>query len=313
MLPTPNKTYQITQEYITGASGTEVGQKYYLAFKNRLTGPVLNPWVVMRSCAKVGGTTWTTSASDLWTSYNEVYFGDSGKYPWVVMKQSAIAPNFQVLFWCRSAVSWDMYVSESAGFTGGSELVRPTATDEIQICTNEETGTSGYDNVHQFVWVSTDGEVTFLVSYNSNRTYVFLTVQKPKNPVSGWVNPWFVTVMGSSNATWHPLTPDQLEDTGYTKAARGDLRYTYEGISTLAMGEDTFTGPDDINAGTPYNLYPIGLLSETLGFRGRKGEVYDAWFTVWNDESTMPDDLSRQFIVCDRLALPWDGSQPEFY
>jgi hypothetical protein len=313
MLPTPNKIYQISQEYITGASSSQTGQKYNIGFKNKLCSVASNPWTVVRSCAKVGGTggTWTVDSSDLWTSYDEVYIDGSNK-PWVVLKQSAIAPNFQVLIYVYGATTWDVYVSESAGFTGGTSTTRPTATDEVQICTNMESGTSGYNDVHQFVWVSTDGEVTFLVSYHGGRTYMYTTIQKPKNPISQWTLPWVVTVMGGSNSTPHYFIADNLSDlTNYTKTTRGRLLYTHEWMNGV-MGQNVLTTPDDVNAGVPFNLYPIAVWSDTQGFRGRKAELYDVWWTVGNDESSMPDDLTRQFIVCDNLAFPWDGTEPEF-
>ncbi len=324
-LPTLSKTWQIVPSLQVGNSvsyALDCGD-HFIKLKDTLIGFALNPWTVVSSCAKVGGSTWTAGAVDYWQASNEILWvtstnpNVSANRSWIVLKQTALGSNFQLLIDCLGQTGSsrnNIYISPSAGFTGGTTLLRPTATDEVRYMDNDfaRNGNpfSGAWIGRLHVWMTTDGECTRISLYRGNAQYSFWSIEKPRNPYTGWSQPWVFCLSGSENISGRSVYGVQNTGSWYMSEF-GTAIVTAEGAISGSSGTN-FQAPDEVLPGAQKAIYPQGLASQTVGWRGaRKGQFFDQWwFTGLSDMDTVPDDASRQFVVIGDMLQPWDGSIP---
>lgn len=320
-LPSLNKTWQITPNVEVGStvSRAEAVRDFFYNLKQALVGFPLNPWLVVSSCGKVGGSTWTAGPSDYWDVPAAVVGSIGSSVPdgvvlraWIVLRQSGMTGgNFQVLIdmLCSSVEGtyYNLHVSPSAGFTGGDTTHRPTATDGIYYGQFPTGFNSGYKG-RMHAWQTTDGSCTRLTMYRSYGQYFWLAFETPKNPYAGWTNPFMACCQSEQATAGQTYYGDQNTNALY----RGEYGYAYltaEGWGTNPSGLN-YSGPDEILPGPTRAFFPMGMASHSAGWRGaRKGQLYDLWwFNGSSDRSLIPDDASRQFVVIGDMALPWDGS-----
>ena len=100
-------------------------------------------WSVVGSCDSLAA---GIDAVDRWVDRLDLVWG-TGAHSWIVLKQTGISATdqgFQLLIDLRRTFSQSencsMYISYSAGFTGGSTTARPTATDETTILDDTRWG-----------------------------------------------------------------------------------------------------------------------------------------------------------------------------
>lgn len=183
-------------------------------------------------------------------------------------------------------------ISPSAGFTGGTTLTRPTATDEIILISNAVYGVGTDVATRWSVLQSTDGQCTRVWVANSGSIQFFWAFEKPVNTTTGWSNPSVSFVTGASP----PLLNGQAKF-GATTA-------------TVAMGVESIaatTVANEIDGSWP--MVPIGLSSSTVGARGRHGTLQDIWWGSTNVTTgdTYPNDATNQFVQIGNIILPWNG------
>jgi hypothetical protein len=232
-----------------------------------------------------------------------------------VLEQSGIGANFQLCIDLSNASSGTIAIvaSPSAGFTGGTTLNRPTATDEFTVTSDG----SWYYNTTNATSVismsgSTDGAVTRVMVFQANFCVAYWSFELSQNPITGWTPAFAGWVKGSGSGADIPTYTNMVSTAngrGRVGANNMSLFMTTEGYNSQTVGQKQ-TVPDDNTGEWP--MTGIGMSSESASVRGRKGNLFDKWFTSTTlaTGDTAPNDTSRQFLVVGDLFVPWDGSVP---
>lgn len=329
-LPTLSKTWQyaVNQHQVLGNSSNPGYCSYVLYdLKESLIGFSSSPWTVVSSS---DGTPGGTGPGDNWANGADAIHYDGGTTPgaWIVLKQTGIAPNFQMLIrpvnnsgGNQSVV--EVYISENAGFTGGDyQGTRPTATDEVETWAHPNTGqaewtdrialdtTPGWLHVQQ----SSDGEITRWWLYIAGVCHTFFNIEKPRDAMPGWTIPWICSaVVDEYSGTDYRPTYGHLNDLNELTTSRAGgtltwLYYTSEFCVDSMLGQRQ-TSSADLDGGS-WPLFPIGLFSNYAGRVGRLGALTDIWWgaTAVADGDYYPADLTRQFVQIEDLIVPWNGS-----
>jgi hypothetical protein len=295
------------------------------SIKNALTGFASNPWTVRYSCntttagtAGDGVDRWATDADLAWATTT------SGARSWIVLRQTGIATNFEVCLDLVGAgtdstngLGGQLFVSASAGFTGGTTTARPTATDEsAQALSGSGVAVLRWSQLtadlatRWSVMQSSDGACTRFWFYAAGVLRGFYMFDKPTNIVTGWTNPSYaLAAAGTSTAA----------TAGLANVAAYVGRFRALGINgAMAMGCETagtVIFPSDANAGAVPNdidgswpMLPIGLSSSSVGVKGRHGTLAD----IWLGSNTIPDGdtyplATTDFVQVGSLILPWNG------
>lgn len=309
-LPTPEKTWLLDANVSCPAQGSACATNRYflLELKDTLIAGT-SAWAVKGSSDSA---TAGMDDVDRWVDVGDLIWG-TGNHSWIVLEQSNIATGFQICIdlgltatVCNAGY---IYVSPSAGFTGGAINARPTATDEYSVLATTtdllvlvtDTGTV------LDVWRSSDGQCWRICRFSASAAIVFATIDKAKNPVAGWSAPHVVSWRG--NPTYAALWDSANAKTRIV-GNNVSVFLTTEGCGANAAGEQ-INVVGDVDAG--YLISPIGVLCTTAGSRGRHGQLFDLWYgpnANVNTGDTYPNDASRQFIQVGHLVLPWDGSLP---
>lgn len=81
-----------------------------------------------------------------------------------------------------------------------------------------------------------------------------------------------------------------------------------ESYGGAALAADAQPGISELQGG--YLVQPLSLWSETLGARGKAGNLIDVWAgtPALSDGDLLPDDGTKQMIAVGQLVLPWDGT-----
>lgn len=327
-LPTLDKTWQYA---VNSARYTNAAQAMYL-IKNTLCTFPSNPWVVLRSN---NGS--TVADADLWTSSSAITWnaGSPGYKSWIVLNQPAISPNFQFLiityyYSTYSVVNsgFEYYVSENAGFTGGTTTSKPSASDEVAIAFPDiynrriwyDYPTAGRIHIMQ----SEDGECTrILIACDSSFQRVLL-IEKARNPVENWDIPWMV-MNWCARAVYYGMGGPVYGEFPTYGASYGLDRTTGHLQGRLRTGGRMplyCAGPRFSNVPAAYwqtiqsypevgyPMFPVSVYCDSVGGVGRLGEFYDLWWgndTIVKTGQHYPDDGSRQFAQVGNLIVPWDG------
>src|SRR5215216_3611359 len=129
-LPALSKTWQFSLNTIVTAQGTADNnlRAYLRQVKNAMKAFGSSPWTVVGSSNGVAFS--VNDGVDRWTAN-----ADMPDSSWLILKQTGIAANWQLLFHRVSTFGCQYFISPSAGFTGGGALTRPTATDLVTIPT----------------------------------------------------------------------------------------------------------------------------------------------------------------------------------
>ncbi len=291
--------------------------------KNNLIGFSLNPWIVEYSSDSVTAGSAGDNV-DRWTADSDVVFA-AGDHSWVILKQSGILSNFQIC-WdlnANDSTNTTMVVSPSAGFTGGTISARPTATDEYVIgsTTDWGVGDDARESFSYHMMMSTDGECTRVVFVQGNGSHGGVSglwaFDKPKNPVSGWTNPWVALYAnGNGGAATGAAKYVFIRDNQkvYSTLPNGPTQHvmylTSEGTEdTGAMGESNVNNSVNEISGE-VEFFPAGVACEDTPNIGRHGDLFDFWFGPEgvSQGRTFPDDGTRLIAVFEHIALPWDGT-----
>lgn len=282
------------------------------------------PWVVAGSS---DGSTFgfdgpaNGGAVDRWTDYTAASFDDSSMDPgkigvgWVVLRQAAINPKFEILIQCKAANpagagSCCVWISPTQGFgavNGGTDgsmnnTDPPTASDRIQILgTSDLSGAPWLDGTNasspgeeDFIfnyWQSDDGECTRIFALDCpnriNSTNVVthnclsIILEKPKNPLPEWPNPVI--------AAWTSKTTELLQYGDWNTSninvfgnhpdgGAMKIYFTCEGIGVPINFAQGLVSRRRHGLTGKFELYPMGLVTIDQGAAGRLGERYDIWW-----------------------------------
>lgn len=316
-LPVLVKSWQLSANNQVAAQGSVDAtiKRCWLTVKNILIGFSNNPWTVVGSS---NGVTAGLDGVDRWNSDSDLLSaGGSSAHSWIVLKQTGISSNFQFLIERNSNNVYEqvLYVSENAGFTGGTTTARPTATDEQSLMVNPTAFWRNADVQYQIhVWQSTDGACTRIVACASGVSSQLLILEKPVDAVTGWTRPWYAYAVGS---TVNVLVGTTLGGNGYVLKGRGSgamtLAYVTEALISSASPLYSMTdiGTVQNSFSSEWPMFPIGLISITALNKGRHANVPDMWMkpTTLATGDTFPNDAAnRQFVALGDFIFPWTGT-----
>jgi len=320
-LPTLVKTWQYDKNnQITTGDGSGYGELMY-TWKTIMTSWGSSPWTVVASSDAS-----SAGAADYWTSPSacNTHRGSGVAHCWIVLQQDGVASGFQICVDLNENGGgadsvMNTYVSESAGFTGGTVTNRPTATDEVntfdgvgspQWVANETLSTTpAWISVFQ----STDGSSTRWCIWVNNQMHCFFCIEKPSNTPAGWTLPWLtICAIDRYAGTNYRPTYSYLNDAKNlvncrAGGARHNVYLSSEGVVTSMLGQLQTFGADLDSSAWP--MFPIGLWCDESGARGRIGTLDDIYWgsTSINDGDHYPGDASRLWVQLGDIIQPWGG------
>jgi hypothetical protein len=272
-------------------------------------------WTVVASSNSI-----TADTNDNWNSIADIICATAGSiHSWIVLKNTAIASNFQVCFDMSNATTSNMTcaVSYSSGFSGGTTTARPTATDEAVILNNAQWAYTSSDTSNNY-------SITMFYSsdYKCNRIYFsplpygsegiatnLFIFDVPKDPVSWWDEQWIAGV-SYKISTYANLCTSTTNNKIYTRinGTRCDLSLGSWGTTVPYGTTDQGSSVDHNGA---YILSPIPLLSLTAARTGFAGLLYDAYWAgdqVAHGTYINTASGSKKLFVCNNIAFANDGS-----
>lgn len=326
-LPSLSKTWQFVPNYAVSATGTALGtnRTILLAFKNFLTTTAnwvdnnnasttpSNMWAVRYSCDSVTAGT-AGDAVDRWSAIANLVWANAGSaHSWIVLRQTAIDTNCELLISCENAqvngANITVVMSPSAGFTGGTTTARPTATDEIVVMSNATWGgvAAADTNVKLHAMKSTDGECWRLFCCNTGQPNTSIIIGKAAVLHSSWPHPAVCYAQGASAGT-STLT-NTLLNSNANFQGRGASNMTMFLAGMCAAGAQinaTITSANDLSSEWP--LMPQQLFSNTVSNKGVHGYLCDVWYssaTIASGSTAPTTGTQHQFAQLGVLVFPW--------
>lgn len=276
-------------------------------------------WVVDYSCDSVVAGT-PNDGVDRWAAAgNLVWGGGANPRSWIVLRQTGIATNFELLIYLDSVSSYQatIVVSPSAGFTGGTTTTRPTATDEIVLIAGNSWGGASV-NAASFLHVikTSAGEAIRVAICRNGQIGGFWFFEQPGTPIDGWSEPSVSCVLvGDPSGT--PTTMCTFANLSNAASVWGysqnPISHYLTGLCTRAHGmlPSNQTVASEIPAEYPF--FEQGVYSETVYGRGRNGKMVDQWWglAALADTDTYPL-ASRDFVQLGDVIWPWNTTAPSF-
>ena len=137
--------------------------------KDALIAFASTPWTMRYSCNSVTAGAAGDGVDRITTNANLVWASAGSAHSWIVLRQTGIATNFELLLSCENAhasgTTLMIVVSPAAGFTGGTTTARPTATDEVVLnAAAVAWAASAVTALRWHLQQSTDGQCTRIIT-----------------------------------------------------------------------------------------------------------------------------------------------------
>lgn len=302
-LPSLTKTWQFNVNNAQTAQGTALADNRLALFniKTAMIGFGTQPWTVVSSSDSTA-----SGNTDKWVAATNLVWNTAGSaHSWIVLKQTGIGSNAQLLISCSassgSGLNATIKFSPSVGFTGGTTTADPTATDAITFINGVAWTTINTDVALRWsVMQSTDGQCTRVFVFSGGTLTSFWMIEKFANATGG--------TPGASNTGWGFATTllsvvntfnGQTNQNGTTAATI----ISYESASNIAIASEVSGA---------WDMFPIGIVcTATAGCRGKLGTIQDAWFgssgIALGDTYPATGSPLAQFVQFGLLILPWNN------
>ena len=275
-------------------------------------------WTVDYSCDKTTAGT-KGDLVDRWTDDSKVNWGNIGAaHSWIVLKNILLPGNSVELCIDLTASSTQatFVLSPSAGFTGGTTLNRPTATDEIIFQTSSSWGIDFQPSVAHLM-LATTGEIRlFLYNGGSTGQAVFLLIidslQEHADNIAGPVAGFSVSHNGGNIYGQLSGTARNTHiTTGGTVCSSWVASYGSAGVTgALVAGDSTGSAgvPSDYDGDDQF--FSCAIWSNTYLGRGHAGTFKDFWLSHTDMMHlygmSYPNDTSHSFVSVGGYILPWN-------
>ena len=326
----PVKTWQdnLNQAFATTATQLTDNQQLLRGVKDSMIGFATLPWAVIASSNAV-----VANAADNWTVNGDlVWATPPTAHSWIQLRQTGIGATFEVLLVLETASVGGAFgpavYFSLVGFTGGTTTARPTAADEVlakaaNISWLGQSGVAAFSS-YLHVMQSTDGQctrVTIYADWNTpGKVAAFWLFDVPDLPRPSFTTPHVVIVdqqdIGSATSA---MSYSRLLDTdtvtfGRTAAGSFTAFLSCKGLISTPIGQHaTYNVANDFSG--EYVANRIGVVSDTPGNRGKKGELFDLWWGsrlhVTGDD--YPSGGTRAYTKHTDIIQRWDGSVMSFY
>jgi hypothetical protein len=320
---------------VSGTSSEDLAKNAIFQIKDALTTFNANPWTVAGSSDSSAS---SMDGTDRWVDTGDLVYRTTGgtAFSWIVLEQSQINTNFQVLFGLDNTSSsdsnrHDLYISVSpaAGFgtaasgTDGSTTALPTATDEHVVNGTTESWYGDWSsNFGTMVscFSSTDGECTRIIASDESTGIPFMRMnfEVPRLPDSTWENPCiyshFTTTVAGGNSVFRRT--DWQE-----KTVNPNLHATVSGYDNTPLQVDfRLLGPmwssnEVVNYDEEQGIrfYGGGLQQDSTSAFDTWGTLYDCYWvsrstggTYYADDlDTFPAAGNRTFVCVGDLVYGW--------
>ena len=308
------------------------------------SGGATTAWVVEYSCGGSNGAALAAGTAgdnvDRWTINTDLPFNSSGNaHAWMVLSQAGMG-GLEFLIDCQEGSTGDdgaeiqAYISPSAGFTGGTTTVRPTATDESRLADN--SGQAGWSGAISAiartwkwnVWREESGEALYVLYFLADVPIGFWVISKPQSPATSWSGVQYVAMFyaNGQSDTNQATNYSDFYDVANLRTYRSDRAFLptdtgYTGnITNLYITADTFgfgpfgqelTVANDVTG--EYALGAMGIASTEPGFVGKWGSLFDLYWgqnTLGAPFDTYPSGGGKNWAQFRAIVFPWDGSTP---
>lgn len=324
-LPTLTKSWQFNVNNLLTSQGSASATCNQLMYNivSAMTGFANSPWVVDYSCLTTGNVGTKGDGINRWTSGSAlVWFTGGGQnlvaHSWIVLKQTGINSNYEILIDLQTSASsktcCQILISPSAGFTGGTAIVPPTASDSRVLIpfgsstTNVSINLASDLQVRWSVMQSTDGTCTRMFAFAGGAMISGFILDLPSNIMSGWTTPSYSYWAGMASLTFLSNTIGAQNALVNQNTITGTAALTCEGNMNGNTTSPLINQlvPNDLDNNWP--MLPIGIWSSTTGMRGRLGTMNDIWAGS-NSVSlgTTYPASGAQFIQVGNLIFPWNG------
>lgn len=315
------KTYEFDVNHEIGAGMGEAEFYGYVPWriKDRLINWTNNPWTVALSsnASDVG-------ADDYWDDWTDLHWNPAGvAHSWIVLSCSQ---GGQLLIDLKATstrediikVAW----SCEGAYTEGTTLNAPTAYDEVALIDNDQWIDSyGPYLIQMHLIHSTDGQIDHILLTQSGSSFFYWCHNTVQCPVANYSlnNVFFSTAskIGSRcSYSYHTDIQQWVGKASVTGDTAGMFRF---GLTSLVMGVtgnnlgQIITGANSLSG--KYVLYPIGIMSMTVGVEGRHGRLADQWFcpstlATGTTLEEVPGSPTYELAVFANMVLPWNGTSP---
>ncbi len=270
-----------------------------------------NPMTVRYSCDSVTAGT-VGDGVNRWAAISNLVWNTEGSaHSWIVLR---FADGSQLLLACQAAavtgINLAIYLSPSAGFTGGTTTARPTATDQIAVLPSTTwTFLTTDASVKVHMLLSVDGNNIRFVLASGGQASIAWIIGKSTVFDLSWTTP-HVGVALSASLGSNAITTSTINNAAAFKGRAASAADFY--LATMSFGGglacSLLTSADDQSGAWPF----LGqqLISTTAANRGAKGYLVDVWYgstTVASGSSypNSPPADQHQFAQFGVLILPW--------
>jgi hypothetical protein len=307
-----------------------------------LWGHFTVPLTVKGSSGSVAGRGAAMDGRDRWLDRTDIASNTSGNRDWFVVQTAGGA---EFLFWHDTSSTSNQFeyativMSAELGFTGGALTTRPTALDEYVyknrgFWTPSQGMQSDGGPWYGAVMMSADGQAFRCLSYGDPAKYrtgygatpLLIIMEPTVKTTPDTLIPWngnnnvvaFILTNYGQTPLYADINDVALMRVTIDKDSAAGGPYVCGCYSTAEMATSAMLGQyteKNVNrAQNEWEIYPMGLRSNTSPARGRIGRLVDMW---WSQEitseinpqgATYPADGSGAYVRCGYAVLPWNGS-----